>query len=53
MSMLPTGVPLPFSCDKENIPVTRGEKQTKRNAVMDGQSPSRLTATSGLADDSS
>jgi hypothetical protein len=44
-SMLPTGVPLPFSCDKDNIAVTRGEKRTRRNVLIDGQSPSRSTAT--------
>ena len=46
MSMLPTGVPSPFSCDKENIPVTCGVKettQTRRNALTDGKSPSRTT----------
>jgi hypothetical protein len=48
--MLPTRVPSPLSCDKENIPVTRGEKettQTRGKALTDGKSPIRTT-TVGL-----
>ncbi|KAF8487042.1 hypothetical protein DFH94DRAFT_797275 [Russula ochroleuca] len=41
MNMLPTGIPFTLSCDKENIPVTRGERRSRRNALMDVTNSSR------------
>ena len=43
-SMLPT-VLFPSSSDKEDILIARGEKRTRRNALIDGQSASCSTAT--------
>jgi hypothetical protein len=43
--MLPTGAPFPSSCDKEDIPIIRREKRTRRNALIGGQSaPATLHA---------
>lgn len=36
MTMLYTCIPFPSSGDKENVPVTRGEKRTRRNALVGG-----------------
>ena len=43
--MLPTGLSSPFPDDKENISIAHGEKQSKRNALIDGQSASLSTLT--------
>jgi hypothetical protein len=43
--MFPTCIPFPSSGDEENVPVARGEKRTRRNALIDGQSASHPTAT--------
>jgi hypothetical protein len=47
ISMLFTGVSSPFPGDKENISVlvSHGEKQSRRNALIDGQSASLSTLT--------
>ncbi len=42
--MLSSWIPFPSSGDdKENIPVTRNEKRTRRNALIDGQSATHPT----------
>ncbi|KAN0120835.1 hypothetical protein V8E52_004104 [Russula decolorans] len=43
--MFPTCFPFPSSGDDENVPVSRSEKRTRRNALVDGQSASHPTAT--------
>jgi hypothetical protein len=45
MTMFPTFIFFPSSDDKENIPVTRSEKRSRHNALIDGQSAPHPTAT--------
>jgi hypothetical protein len=45
MTLFSTRVPFPSSGDEENVPVSHSEKRTRRNALVDGQSASYLTAT--------
>lgn len=53
MSTLPAFVPFPSSGDTENIIATRGGKRTRRNALIGGQSASKIDGyTSDSADGS-